>query len=65
MPNKYKYRQGGKLVGGQHKLDEDNDGDIDGDDFKILRGKNSSKMRYGGRICRSALKRAMKKKKKK
>ena len=57
MPNKYKYGQGGKLVGGQHKLDKDKDGDIDGDDFKM--------MKHGGRICRSARKRAMKKKKKK
>ena len=52
-----KYKKGGKLVGGQHKLDKDKDGDIDGDDFKM--------MKYGGRISRAALKRAMKKKKKK
>tara|TARA_R100000322_G_scaffold92080_1_gene57250 strand:+ start:494 stop:640 length:147 start_codon:yes stop_codon:yes gene_type:complete len=26
-----------KLVGGQKKLDRDNDGDIDGDDFRQLR----------------------------
>ena len=37
MPNKYKYGQGGKLVGGQHKLDKDKDGDIDGDDFKMMK----------------------------
>ena len=46
-----KYKEGGKLVGGQHKLDKD------GDDFKM--------MKYGGRISRAALKRAMKKKRKK
>ena len=32
-----------KLKGGQHKLDHDKDGDIDGKDFAMLRNKKKSK----------------------
>ena len=36
------------LVGGQHKLDRDKDGDIDGDDFAKLRAKKKQKPKTEG-----------------
>ena len=39
-----KMREGGKLVGGQSKLDKNKNGKIDGEDFKMM-----NKKAYGGK----------------
>ena len=46
-----KSKASGGLVGGQKKLDKNEDGKISGADFKILRSK---KYAYGGRVAKSS-----------
>ena len=48
--NPFKFTEGGRLVGGQKKLDKNNDGKISGQDFKLLR--SSKGMRRGGKVIR-------------
>ena len=48
--NPFKFTEGGRLVGGQKKLDKNNDGKISGQDFKLLR--SSKGMRSGGKVIR-------------
>ena len=47
---KVKKMSSGKLVGGQKKLDVNNDGKISGQDFKMLR--SSKGMRGGGKVIK-------------
>ena len=44
------FKSGGPLVGGQKKLDKNNDGQITGQDFKLLR--SSKGMRRGGKVIK-------------
>lgn len=48
--NPFKFTEGGRLVGGQKKLDKNNDGKISGQDFKLLR--SSKGMRGGGKVIK-------------
>ena len=52
LPKKYRkqMQDGGELVGGQKELDKNNDGDITGEDFAILREERKSKQEGGTAI---------------
>ena len=47
----FEYKKGGKLIGGQKKLDLNKNGKLDAQDFKMLRGE---KMADGGEIYKMA-----------
>ena len=49
-----KMADGGKLVGNQSKLDMNNNGKLDKEDFKMLRSKKKKKMAKGGELRKNS-----------
>jgi len=48
MMKKKGYKNGGALTGGRKKLDKNNDGEISGDDFAMMRKDKGVKSARGG-----------------